>query len=189
MARTQHDAVWRGQQQIIDVLDAQMSSRLTTTQPAGLNVSAPASSAYYALGSERSVRGHHANGNPLVYAYPVGREERMGRTGTGTQECARLQWDVAVAVKVYTEAGAADYAATWKTLEPAEREYYRLRILIGTVCDVLDQYARNGDDVMDARFVETTTDIDLQPNQAGIWARAIYTIDQEIIVLRQNAIA
>lgn len=189
MARTQHDAVWRAQRQLIDVLDTNFATRLTSTKPAGLNVTAPASGAYYAVGRENRIRDHHSNHLITVYVYPIGRETRGSRTGTGTRVQVRLTYDVAVAIKLLPEAGAADFAASWKTLEPADREYYRLRTLLGTASDVIDEFSRNGDDIMDARFRESTTDLDLQPNQAGEWGRIIYTIDQEVTIRRQSAIA
>lgn len=165
MARDAHSAVRRAQTRIIDTLDANMATQLAADAPAGLNVTAPDTYAYYKLRSLSAVKAHtERNHHVQVYVFPTqNSEERSGRSLGATYKSQRWKCEMNIALRLAVEAGAADYdnaSSYWKNLTPYERETERADVLLGAIQDCLDGNVRNADDVHHVFFVGSTVDDD-----------------------------
>jgi hypothetical protein len=160
MARDASTANWRLLRRVVDVLDANMTAQVAAVaalMPSGLNVTAPASEAYYVLPSIEAVRENlDRNHFVQVYVCPSSDRSRNPRTGTGPGTKSHHSFvEVTVAIRVLEEAGAADVADTWKTLTPREREFARCETLLGAALDCLEGNIRDGDDSLQVDFVDS----------------------------------
>lgn len=188
MARNAYDATWRALVRIVDMLDTHVATELTADAPAGLNVTAPASEAYYILPNERAVRAHtERNHFVQVYVFPSSERERMGRSRGVTAKSQHSTIEVTVAVRVTEELGASAYTvAGWKTLTPKEREYLRCETLLGAIQDVMDSKTRssNGDDIINVDFIDSRSGDDRfsANNTDGTWGSVRYLVHQIINV-------
>lgn len=188
MARDAHNATWRALTRIVDVLDANVATELTADKPSGLNVSAPATAAYYVMPNERAVRDHNERNHVVqVYAFPSGERERIHRTTGPTAKSMPSKFEVTVAVRVTEELGAADYTvAGWKTLTPKEREFLRCETVLGAVQDVLDSKIRNADDIINVEFVDSRSGDD-RFGGSGTWGSVRFVVHQIINVPIQTS--
>lgn len=190
MARNAHDATWRALRRIVDVLDANMVTELSADAPAGLNVPAPASEAYYLLPNERSIRDHmERNHTVQVYVFPSGDRVRNNRTRGPSAKSVPSTLEVTVAVRVIEEAGAEAYAETWKALTPKEREFLRCETYLGAIQDTIDNNARGpvltGDDIIQVEFLASTSGDD-RFGIDGTWGSQRWLLTQIINVPVQN---
>ena len=190
MARNAHDATWRALRRIVDVLDANVATELAADAPAGLNVTAPASEAYYLLPNERAVRDHlERNHFVQVYVFPSADRVRNNRTRGPSAKSVPSTIEITVAVRVVEEGGAADYADTWKTLTPKEREFLRCETYLGAIQDAIDDNARGpaltGDDIVQVEFLSSTSGDD-RFGSDGTWGSQRWLLTQIINVPVQN---
>lgn len=186
MARNSYNATWRALSHIVDVLDANMSTELTADAPAGLNVTAPASEAYYAMPSATAVREHgERNHTVQVYVFPSSERVREERSMSAAVKSQPSDIEITIAVRVSVEAGAADYSASWKTLTPVEREFLRCETLLGAVMDCMDGKVRNADDVNHVFFVDSRSGDNRfrrDADDTSVWGSVRYRIKQIINV-------
>jgi hypothetical protein len=187
MARDSHNVNWRTISHIIDVLDANVATELTADAPAGLNVTAPASEAYYAMPGVNAVRNHtERNHHVQVYVFPSSERIRHERSMGATFKSQPSEVEITIAVRVAIEAGAADYSASWKTLTPYEREFLRCETLLGAIMDCMDGRVRNVDDVNHVFFVDSTSGDDRfkrsTDDRTEVWGSARYRIHNIINV-------
>lgn len=192
MSRGIHDNVWRALERFGDVLDSELAAELAAVLPAGLDVAAPASESYFILRNEKDVRKHTANGNPLVYLYPFGREVLNDRTGGPSTRPTRAQFEVAVSVWMLREGGNDDFALSFKTASDDEREARRFEVLCGAIRNVVYKHIvdpSGGDDVLRAIHVGTDRDVELYDSKrtgTGFWTRTVWTIDQIVNTPQQT---
>lgn len=191
MARNSHNATWRALSRIVDVLDANMATQLSADAPAGLNVTAPASEAYYALPSAEAVRQHNErNHTAQVYVFPSSDRQREGRSQGASVKSQRSELEITIAVRVSPEVGAADYSASWKTLTPFEREFLRCETLLGAIMDCMDGSSRHTDDIATVFFVDSrsgdTRFRKSADSPSEIWGSVRYRIKQIINVPVQS---
>lgn len=190
MARTLYDADWRALQRIVDVLDANVATQLTADAPAGLNVTAPSSEAYYAFLSEDKVRRHMDTNHAVrCYVFPTGTRDSVVRTRGASNQQRHDVFEVTVAVCVREELGADDYADTWKTLSPQEREQRRVRAILGAISDSLHANVRNADDVLqidDAGADRNPDRLKNNPDESGSWGALRFNVHQLVLIPQQN---
>lgn len=187
MARNSYNATWRTLSRIIDVLDATMATELTADAPAGLNITAPASEAYYALPNERAVRNHtERNHHVQVYVFPSSERIRHERSMGPGVKAQPSEIEVTIAVRVAIEAGASDYSASWKTLTSVEREFLRCETLLGAVMDCMDGSIRNEDDINHVFFVDSRSGDDRfkrsGDDRSEVWGSVRYRVHNIINV-------
>lgn len=194
MARDAHNATWRALRRFVDVLDANVATELTADAPAGLNVTAPASEAYYILPNERAVREHlERNHFAQVYVFPSSERSRRPRTVGASTKSMPANLEITIAVRVSEEAGADAYSETWKTLTPKEREFLRCETLLGAIQDVIDSKARgpsgNGDDIVQVVFVDSRSGDDRFASSSldGTWGSQRWLVRQIINVPLQTS--
>lgn len=190
VARDSHNATWRALTHIVDVLDANMATELAADAPAGLNVSAPATAAYYVMPNERAVADHLERNHPVqVYAFVSSERERNGRSRAATAKSQHSTLEVTIAVRVTEELGADAYTVSgWKTLTPKEREFLRCETYLGAVMDVLDSKSRssNGDNIINVDFIDSRSGDD-RFGGSGTWGSVRYLIHQIINVPVQTS--
>ena len=187
----------RARSRIIDVLNTNMATELTNDAPAGLNVTAPATVAYYAMRNAKEVKEHaERNHHVQVYVYPSSKREDTPRTSGALVKSYLGVTEFTIAVRVAEEVGAATYSADWKDLTAKEREEERLDVILGAISDVMHSKARGPTPAQDAAavgddIVNVEHDGDDGASETfgnnGTWGVSIWRVYQVVNIPVQNS--